>query len=35
MEESLYYIDEDHIETLNDEIRDEIIQEILTDYDND
>ena len=35
MEESLYYIDEDRIETLNDEIRDEVFQEILTDYDND
>lgn len=32
MEESLY-LDEDHIENLNDEIREEIIQEVLTGYD--
>lgn len=31
MEESLY-LDEDHIENLNDEIREEIIQEVLTGY---
>lgn len=31
MEESLY-LDEDHIETLNDEIREEVIQELLTGY---
>jgi len=35
MEDSLYYLSEDHIETLNDEIREEIFQEILTDNDND
>ena len=32
MEESLY-LDEDHIENLNDEIREEVIQELLTGYD--
>lgn len=32
MEESLY-LDEDYIENLNDEIREEIIQEVLTGYD--
>jgi len=32
MEESLY-LDEDYIENLNDEIREEIIQELLTGYD--
>jgi hypothetical protein len=35
MEDSLYYLNEDHIENLNDEIREEIFQEILTDNDND
>ena len=35
MEDSLYYLDEDYIETLNDEIKEEIFQEILTDNDND
>jgi hypothetical protein len=32
MEEGLY-LDDDHIENLNDEIREEIIQELLTGYD--
>ena len=32
MEEGLY-LDEDYIENLNDEIREEIIQELLTGYD--
>ncbi len=35
MDKSLYYVDEDHIENLNDEIRDEIIQEVLTGSDDD
>ena len=35
MEDSLYYLSDDHIENLNDEIKEEIFQEILTDNDND